>query len=267
MRVGRTDVLLLRLALSILTTEGLCGAEVVGGDPDETSGTTMAFAVGDIKAAFHHMRINDELGRWFTFPYRLTAAELGLAGHVVGGRRLRAQDLVWLRAGSLPMGFPGSLFFCQSVGETSVARSVPQAELVKDRGPLEFPAKRRALVGVDVVEWVRFYIYVDNLGAFAGIEEEARAALDAVIADLSAFGLIIHETEVSTFEVEALGTHVDLVQLCAGVTASRRTRVHGALRAGCRRLTMNGRMVEILVGHATFCGLAQRAVLATFDAV
>ena len=93
------------------------------------------------------------------------------------------------------------------------------------------------------------------------------AALDAVIADLPAFGPIIHETEVSTFEVEALGTHVDLVQLCAGVTAARRTRVRGALRAGCRRLTMNGRMVEILVGHATFCGLAQRVVLAIFDAV
>ena len=77
-------------SVSLLTTEGLCGAEVVGGDPDEASGTTMAFAVGDIKDAFHHMRIDDDLGRWFTFPYRLTAAELGMSGHVVGGRRLRA---------------------------------------------------------------------------------------------------------------------------------------------------------------------------------
>ena len=30
---------------------------------------------------------------------------------------------------------------------------------------------------------------------------------------------------------------------------------------------MNGRMVEILVGHSTFCGLAQRAVLSVFDAL
>ena len=74
-------------SVSLLTTEGLCRAEIVGGDPEETSGTTRAFAVGDVKDAFHHMRIDDELGRWFTFPYRVTAAELGLAGHVVGGRR------------------------------------------------------------------------------------------------------------------------------------------------------------------------------------
>ena len=30
---------------------------------------------------------------------------------------------------------------------------------------------------------------------------------------------------------------------------------------------MRGRMVEMLVGHSTFCGLAQQAVLSVFDDV
>ena len=165
------------------------------------------------------------------------------------------------------MGFSWSLYFCQSVGESAVARCLPEAVLVNDRGPLEFPAKRRALVGVDVISWVRFYIYVDNLGAFAGSPEEARAALDAVIADLAQVGLIIHETEVSGTDVEALGTFVDLTHLTAGVTGRRLKRTRAALRVAARRAFLSGRMVEVLVGHATFCGLARRVSLAIFDAV
>ena len=119
------------------------------------------------------------------------------------------------------MGFSWSLYFCKSVGESSVARSPPQAKLINDGAPLEFPAKRRVLVIQDTQSWLRVYIYVDNLGVFVPTAEAARAALDAIIADLSELGLIIHETEVSADTVEALGTLVDLANLRAGVTRKR----------------------------------------------
>ena len=53
------------------------------------------------------------------------------------------------------------------------------------------------------------YLYVlpssTSTSTFAGTAEDARAALDAVIADLPSFGLIIHETEVSGSNVKAFG--------------------------------------------------------------
>ena len=111
------------------------------------------------------------------------------------------------------MGFSWSLYFCQSVSESSVARSLPQAELISDGAPLEFPAKRRILSIRDTQSWLRVYIYVDNLGVFAPTAEAARAALDAIIADLSELRQVIHETDVSADTVEALGTLVNLASL------------------------------------------------------
>ena len=113
----------------------------------------------------------------------------------------------------------------------------------------------------------RFCIYVDNLGVFAESPEQAREALDIIIADLSGLGPIIHETEVSDDKVEALGTLVDLRHLRAGVTGRRLQPVRDALKAGARRRRMSGRVVDVLVGHATFCGLARRVSLSVFDAV
>ena len=60
-------------SVSRLSTEGLCGAEVVG-DRD-AAGCSVAFAVGDINDAFRHMRIDDVLGHCFTVPYRVTAGD------------------------------------------------------------------------------------------------------------------------------------------------------------------------------------------------
>lgn len=69
-------------SVSFLSTEGLCGAEVVG-DRDAAD-CSVAFAVGDIKDAFQHMRIDDVLGRFFAFSYRVTAGELGNTGSEFG---------------------------------------------------------------------------------------------------------------------------------------------------------------------------------------
>ena len=83
----------------------------------------------------------------------------------------------------------------------------------------------------------------------------------------SSFGLIIHETEVSSSNVEAVGTLVDFEQLRAGVTGRRFCRTRAALRVAARRNKLLGRVIEVLIGHATFCGLARRASLSVFDAV
>ena len=83
----------------------------------------------------------------------------------------------------------------------------------------------------------------------------------------SGFGLIIHETKVSGSNVEALVTLVDLEHLRAGVTGRRLHRTRAALRVAARRNKLSGRVIEVLVRHATFCGLARRVSLSVFDTV
>ena len=89
----------------------------------------------------------------------------------------------------------------------------------------------------DLVSRLRTYICVDNLGVFVSGVKDTRAGLDAIIANLAGHDLIIHETEVSSAMLEALGTEVDLVQLRAGVT---KKRIQRALRIASRRSRLSG---------------------------
>ena len=78
----------------LLTTKGLCGAEVTG----DGLLTGLALAAGDIKDALHLMNSGDDLGAWLMFPYHVSAGELGITGTCFRGKRLRSADIVWLRA-------------------------------------------------------------------------------------------------------------------------------------------------------------------------
>ena len=56
----------------------------------------------DVKDASHHLRIGEDLGRWFCCPRPVTAGELGITVH--SGQRQRSGDLLWQRVAALQMG-------------------------------------------------------------------------------------------------------------------------------------------------------------------
>ena len=66
---------------------------------------------------------------------------------------------------------------------------------------------------------------------------------------------------------EALGFFLDGVNLRSSLTLKRLRRVRRGLRAACRRKRLTGQALEILVGHATFCGLSNRPLLSVFHTV
>ena len=154
----------------------------------------------------------------------------------------------------------GRFFFCQRAGE-GIASTLPAfsgATRLFDRGP---PAVFDLSGKVAETTSKAFYVYVDNIGLITTKTADARADLASVASAFTAQGLLTHEEETTTGETKALGTRLDLRRLEASLTPKRVWKVMLGVRAALRAGRLSGRVVEILVGHLTFCGLLDRASL------
>ena len=98
---------------------------------------------------------------------------------------------------------------------------------------------------------------VSNLGILSSSAEDAQRRLDGIIRDFESFGLIVHETEISTGKIQTLGVELDCAELATRVTRAQRSRLRSALKAFCRRRTATGEMLQVIIGHCTsvvWCG-------------
>ena len=91
--------------------------------------------------------------------------------------------------------------------------------------------------------------------------------LGKAIEDFTAAGLELHETSTGTGEREALGTSLDCSRFKSRVTTRRFWNLRMAISAFLRRRRATGKALEVLIGHATFAGLANRWVLSVFHLV
>ena len=221
----------------------------------------LRFGLSDVKDAFHRLRQPFWLAECFCVR-PLEARHLGLAGAKLQGRLLLPHD-----KGSLCMGFTWSLYFCQVLNET-LADSVPRllhSEIIRDRGA----ATAFSLEGArcpNNSEEVRRYVYVDNLGIVSPHEAIVRDSLQGMDKEFSSRGLLLHPGEVGS-EVKALGVELDGMSLCARITSKRFHKVRQAIRGALKRRRISGRILEVIVGHATYCSLMCRPLLSVFNAV
>ena len=70
----------------------------------------------------------------------------------------------------------------------------------------------------------------DNIGVIAESAERAKDCMERIRGALGRTWLVVHETEVSTNTLNALGTRIDLKQQSASLTHERLARVRSALR-------------------------------------
>ena len=223
------------------------------------------FGLSDGKGAFHRLRQPLWLAEYFCVR-PLEARHLGLAGAELQGRVLRPHDKVYPIPGSLCMEFTWSLYFCQVLNET-LAGSVPRllhSEIICDRGA----ATVFSLEGAkrpDDSEEARHYVYVDNLGIVSPHQPIARDSLQEMDKEFSSRGLPLHPGEVAG-EVKALGVELDGISLCARITSTRFHKVRQAIRSALKRRRISGRILEVIVGHATYCSLTRRPLLSIFNA-
>ena len=108
---------------------------------------------------------------------------------------------------------------------------------MRDRGPsiLLRPGgdSKRVLRVYDPNQGAHYYIYVDNLGVLSSDLDDARSKLDGIIRVLESFGLVVHETEISSGKIQTLGVELDCEQLVTRVVQARRCELpSGASAAG-----------------------------------
>ena len=263
-------------SVDLLTGEGLAGIEIelpAELDPHSDAAASLlekvkvSLGVSDVSDAFHRMRICKELSAYFCLP-AVTAGELRMTGEYLDGVLLKADTLLCPAAGSLPMGFSWSLFFCQrsvveAVEESPAMEGVP---LLSDRsGALVLDASgeasgpgRRTRGG---------YVYVDNLGVFGLIAGEVKQSIDGISGSLDAKGLLTHEHSITDEATRTLGVCVDGSRLQTRPDSKRMWTLRRALTwaLGCRQLA--GWVWEVLIGHATFLGLVDRNSLSAFCSI
>ena len=80
-------------------------------------------------------------------------------------------------------------------------------------------------------------------------------------------GLSTHERVIHDSSATVLGVDLDGDQQCTRVTSKRALRLRGAIRAVLTRGRASGKLLEVIVGHATLCALIDRSLLACFHAI
>ena len=263
----------------LLTSEGFGNMEVVppeGCSLYDCEAPAAAGGISDVDNAFHRLRISSKLGSLFTFPMPVPAGAIGAEGSWYRGKRLERDDMVDICAGALPMGFSWSLYFCQTAMEHQVSRceTWKDMKIMRDNtGNIVLQARRvqgtprQARVVTDLHDGSRYYVYVDNLGIITSSAEEARKQVGLLVEHMSSMGLVMHETAVSSDELESLGVILDFRSLVSRISSKRGTRIRNALRAVLKRNKCSGDTMRRLIGHCTFAALLRRPSLSCFSSV
>ena len=104
-----------------------------------------------------------------------------------------------------------------------------------------------------------------------GVISPDRALVQRTLAEMETeFGnnrLALQPGELFSDEATCVGTKLDLKALCSTLTKKRYQMLKGSLRAVSRRKRLSGQLLEIVIGHCTFGGLACRPLLSIFHAV
>ena len=220
------------------------------------------FGLADVKDCFHRMRQPPWLSEYFCWDAVPARWMEGLVGTVLEGRVVKPNDYVHPMPASLCMGFSWSLFFAQSASEHLMNQvpSLLRSTLVSDRGP-------PVVFGPESAEKVRHYVYVDNLGIISPHQAIVESGLRELGPCFDGRGLVLHPGEIQHQDIKALGCSMRGDLMATRVSPNRFIRLRQAIGAVLRRKKVSGRLLEVVLGHITFCCLCNRQLLCIFSAI
>ena len=239
-------------------------------------GDEAALFVGlsDIKDAFHRLR----QPRWMQELFCLDpipARWVGLQGQTIDGITLAADQLIYPMPASRPMGCSWSMFFAQAVSEHLMGEisHLAQSALLRDREP---PLVIRSHIQ-DAKEYEkdselpagdpRHYVYVDNLGVLSTSKAVVTEALGEIKNTFEARGLSLHPGEVECDDIDALGCRLSGTKRRACLKPARFWRLRQGIRYLLGLRSVSGRVVEVILGHCTYCALLNRSLLSVFSSI
>ncbi len=198
----------------------------------------------DLSDYYYNLRIPSWMSGWFALP-PVSAQLLGLAG-----------DSVDVGFAVLPMGASHAVVLAQLAHLEILERAgLPLDRRLQDGRPLLTPGPFYAVVIDDLV------IGCDDDGSVGD------DWLELAIAAYREVGLPVAERKVQRDAEAALGMEAPFGRSVAAAPRSKRQRVSHALLAVAEWPAVAPRLLEVLVGHATWAFLFRRAGLAAFGSI
>ena len=114
--------------------------------------------------------------------------------------------------------------------------------------------------GCDVAWWV----YVDNLGVIGPGEQWREQVLDSAKQVFDRDGLELHEIEVLSHGGSSLGIVIDLELFQTRTTVKRYVAIKQGINAVLNMRKVRGWVIEVILGHCNYFGLAPREILSCF---
>ena len=134
---------------------------------------------------------------------------------------------------------------------------------MRDRGP---PVVFRLVKGALAAD-KHYYIYVDNVGILGISHDDVAHSLASLTEVFESRGLILHAGGIHSESVRALGVDVKGGEKHTKIELERLWEIRSAIKYVVGVGSVYGRVLEVLIGHCTFAGLVNRAVLSIFHFV
>jgi len=201
----------------------------------------------DLSDFYYNLRVPEWMAAWFALP--------PVPGWVVDRPELEWADVGF---GVLPMGASHAVVLAQEAHLEVLRRAgLPFDRCLVDGKPLLTPGPF-------------FLVQIDDLIIGAPTPDAQAAAhewLDVALAAYRRAGLPVAEAKVERGAHKGLGMELDPRGACGGAPNSRRQQLTGALLAIGQWRAAPSRLLENVIGHATFAFMFRRAGLASFGAV
>lgn len=217
--------------------------------------------LSDVKDCFHRLCQPRWLSEFFCLE-AIPAHWVGLQDSWLDGVQLKKESLIYPAPGSLCMGFTWSLYFAQQISERLMSR-VPRLRgscLASDRSTSMY-------FDIAAEESTRHYVYVDNLGILSTDAALVHEGMQEVKTEFESRNLHLHPGEVHSGSVKALGCDLRGDIMASRITPERYHRLRQAIQGVLNRKKVSGRLLEVVIGHATFAGLTNRHTLSIFNGV
>ena len=224
----------------------LCTAEALSRIEIE-QGTELVVCTADLKDAFYHFSLPEELRPYFGMR-SLLAGELGLLE--INGVAVTPTTRVHPRLKVLPMWWSHALWWCQCIHQRIVGEAGATRDLcLEDRSTVPSGS-------------IMHIEYVDNYIVLGTSKEEVQRLSQQGVAALRNKGLVVHEEETSEKEIKILGW--EFKQNLFRPLPKRLWKVIAAIKQVLVSGSIPGRQLEKIVGHAAFICLGRREALSIF---
>ena len=213
-------------------------------------GADVYIGSADVRNAFYGMAVPESLSDQFSLPF-VRASDVGISH--IHNLPIQKDSILVPCLTVLPMGWSWSLHYCQSFVANIVKDCVSADRFFVDKKPALSLDSQSDLIGT---------AYVDNYCVIGHDPQRVDHMLAKINKRITGLGLGVHEQSQASTQGQFVGLEFDRGRV--SIKKIRLWRLKFALDRVLSFRKMSGKMLEIIIGHCTWCMLIRRESLSVF---